>query len=75
MNICESVVIDEVLGVGGSDGKGYTVVYYEGEALFFWVSDHWELSVVIERTEVLGGGKVCFLYVGNVYIVLGKEVE
>ena len=62
--MCEYIVIDEVLGVGGSVGKWYTMVYYEGNAV--WVCVHLERSIVIERTEMLGSGKV--------YIVLSEEV-
>ena len=60
--------------MGGSVGKWYTVVYYESEAIFFWVGVHSKCSVVIEKTEVLGMDKVCFLYGGNMYILFGEEV-
>ena len=74
LDFCESVVIDEVLSVGRSVGKWYTMVYYEGLAMFFWVGVHSERIIVIERTEMLGRSKVCFMYGSNVYIVFGEEI-
>ena len=49
MDFSESVVIDEVLGVGASVVKWYTMVYYEGETMFFWVGIHLECGIFIER--------------------------
>ena len=72
-DFCESVVIGEVLDVHGSIGKWYTMVYYEDEAMFFWVSVHSESSIVIERMEMLGRSKVCFLYGSNIYVVFSEE--
>ena len=60
--------------MGVSAGKWYTMVYYEGEAMFFWVGVHSERSIVIERTDMLGRSKVCFMYDGNVYVVFGEEL-
>ena len=50
------------------------MVYHGGKVMFFWVGVHSEHSIIIERMEILGRGKVCFLYSGNVYVVFGKEV-
>ena len=69
MYFCESVVVDECLDICGSVGKRYAVVYYEDKAMFFWFDVHAECSVVMERSEVLSWGKVCFLYGGDVYIM------
>ena len=54
--------------------KGMLLCIIRVRIYFSWVGVHAECSVVMERAEVLGWGKVCFLYVGDVYIVFGEEV-